>query len=65
MDERVRKRRPSEKRDMTLKITFDDSKELWHVKNERSYVQGDGISCGPNPMLLVNGDLWLSPGGFY
>jgi hypothetical protein len=34
VDERVRKRRPSEKRDMTLKITFDDSKEPWHVKNE-------------------------------
>jgi hypothetical protein len=37
-----------ERRDMVLEISFDDSKEQpWHVQNERSYVQGDGVSCGP------------------
>jgi len=33
---------------MTLEISFDDLKEEpWLVKNEHSYVQGDGDSCGP------------------
>jgi len=34
VDERVEKRRKSEKRDMMLEISFDDLKEPWHVKNE-------------------------------
>jgi hypothetical protein len=34
VDERVEKRSKSEKRDMTLEISFDDLKEPWHVKNE-------------------------------
>jgi hypothetical protein len=53
VDERVEKRRKSEKRDMTLEISFDDLKEPWHVKNEQSYVQGDGVSCGPITYLKV------------
>jgi len=33
---------------MILEISFDDLKEEpWLVKNEHSYVQGDGVSCGP------------------
>ncbi len=48
VDKHVTKRRPSERRDMTLEISFDDLKEEpWLVKNEHSYVQGDGVSCGP------------------
>jgi len=54
VDERVTKRRPSEKRDMTLEISFDDLKEEpWFVKNKHSYVQGDGVSCGPIPSLKL------------
>ncbi len=54
VDECVRKRRRKlEKRDMTLEISFDDLNEPWHVKNERSYVQGDGVSCGPIACLKV------------
>jgi hypothetical protein len=53
VDERVEKRSKSEKRDMTLEISFDDLKEPWHVKNEQSYVQGDGVSCGPIACLKV------------
>ena len=53
VDERVRKRTELERRDMVLEISFDDSKEPWHVQNERSYVQGDGVSCGPITCLKV------------
>jgi len=39
VDECVTRRRPSERRDMTLEISFDDLKEEpWLVKNEHSYV---------------------------
>jgi len=39
---------------MTLDISFDDSKEeSWLVKNEHSYVQGDGVSCGPITCLKL------------
>ena len=54
VDECVTKRRPSEKRDKTLGISFDDLKEeTWLVINEHSYVQGDGISCGPITCLKL------------
>jgi len=54
VDKRVMKRRPSEKRDMKLEISFDDLKqESWLVKNEHSYVQGDGVSCGPIACLKL------------
>jgi hypothetical protein len=42
-----------ERRHMVLDISFDDSKEPWQVKNEQSYVQGDGVSCGPIACLKV------------
>ena len=39
---------------MILDISFDDSKEeSWLVKNEHSYVQGDGVSCGPIACLKL------------
>jgi hypothetical protein len=39
---------------MALEIDFDDSKgEPWHAKNEQSYVQGDGVSCGPIACLKL------------
>ncbi len=38
---------------MVLEISFDDSKEPWHVQNEQSYVQGYGVSCGPIACLNV------------
>ena len=39
---------------MTLEISFDDLKEEpWLVKNEHSYVQGDGVSCGPITCLKL------------
>ena len=38
---------------MVLEITFDDSKEPCHVTNKRSYVQGEGVSCGPITCLKV------------
>ena len=39
---------------MVLDISFDDSKdESWHVQNEQSYVQGDGVSCGPIACLKL------------
>ena len=39
---------------MTLDISFDDSKQKsWLVQNEHSYVQGDGISCGPIACLKL------------
>ena len=61
VDERVRKRTQLERRDMALEICFDDSKnESWHVQNEQSYVQCDGVSCGPITCLKLS-----SPGGFY
>jgi len=54
VDECATKRRPSERRDMTLEIRFDDLKEEpWLVKNEHSYVQGDGVSCGPIACLKL------------
>jgi len=46
---------------MTLEISFDDLKEPWHVKNKRSYVQGDGVSCEPITCLKV----MENPEGFY
>ena len=61
VDERVRKRTQLERRDMALEICFDDSKnESWHVQNEQSYMQCDGVSCGPITCLKLS-----SPGGFY
>ncbi len=36
-----------------LEISFDDSNEPWQVNNEQSYVQGDGVSCGPIACLKV------------
>ncbi len=35
--------------DMVLEISFDDlnHQQLWHVENDQSYMQGDGVSCGP------------------
>jgi len=53
VDERVRKRTKMERIDMVLKICFDDLKETWHVKNKQSYVQCDGVSCGPIACLKV------------
>ncbi len=54
VDECATKRRPRERRDMTLDISFDDLKEEpWLVKNEHSYVQGDGVSCGPIACLKL------------
>jgi hypothetical protein len=54
VDERVRKRTKLERRDMALEIRFDVSKdESWHVQNEQSYVQGDGVSCGPIACLKL------------
>jgi hypothetical protein len=54
VDECATKRRPRERRDMTLEISFDDLKEEpWLVKNEHSYVQGDGVSCGPIACLKL------------
>ncbi len=39
---------------MALEIRFDDSKdESWHVQNKQSYVQGDGVSCGPISCLKL------------
>ena len=39
---------------MTLEISFDDLKEEpWLVKNEHSYAQGDGVSCGPIACLKL------------
>jgi len=39
---------------MTLEISFDDLKEEpWLVKNKHSYVQGDGVSCGPTACLKL------------
>jgi hypothetical protein len=39
---------------MALEIRFDDLKdESWHVQNEQSYVQGDGVSCGPIACLKL------------
>ena len=39
---------------MILEISFDDLKEEpWLVKNEHSYVQGDGVSCGPIACLKL------------
>jgi len=53
VDEHIRKRTKLETRDMVLDITFDDSKKPWQVKNNQSYVQGDGVSCGPIACLKV------------
>jgi hypothetical protein len=54
VDERVRKMTKLETRDMALEIRFDNSKdESWHVQNEQSYVQGDGVSCGPIACLKL------------
>jgi hypothetical protein len=54
VDERVRKRTNLETRDMALEIRFDDLKdESWYVQNEQSYVQGDGVSCGPIACLKL------------
>jgi len=54
VDDCATKRRPRERKDMTLDISFDDSKEeSWLVKNEHSYVQGDGVSCGPIACLKL------------
>jgi len=54
VDECATKRRPRERRDMTLEISFDDLKEEpWLVKKEHSYVQGDGVSCGPITCLKL------------
>ena len=54
VDEHVRKRTELERRDMVLEISFDVSKEQpWHVQNKRSYVQGDGVSCGPIACLTA------------
>jgi hypothetical protein len=39
---------------MTSEISFDDLKEEpWLVKKEHSYVQGDGVSCGPIACLKL------------
>ncbi len=39
---------------MTLEISFDDLKEeAWLAKNEHSYVQGYGVSCGPIACLKL------------
>ncbi len=39
---------------MTLEISFDVLKEEpWLVKNDHSYVQGDGVSCGPITCLKL------------
>jgi len=53
VNERVKKRRQVERRDVVLEICFGDLKEPWHVQNERSYVQGDDVSCGPITCLKV------------
>ncbi len=53
VDERISKRTKLERRHLVLDISFDDSKEPWQVKNEQSYVQGDGVSCGPIACLKV------------
>jgi hypothetical protein len=54
VDERVRKRTQLETRDMALEIHFDDLKdESWHVQNKQSYVQDDGVSCGPIACLKL------------
>ncbi len=41
------------RRDMLLEICFDDLKEPWHFQNKQSYMQGDGVSCGPIACLKV------------
>ncbi len=40
---------------MVLKIFFDalNHQQPWHVKNDLSYVQGDGVSCGPIACLKL------------
>ncbi len=39
---------------MAMEISFGDSKgDPWHVKNKQSYVQGDGVSCGPIACLKL------------
>jgi hypothetical protein len=55
VNERVsRKRTKLERRDMALEISFDDLKEEpWHVQNKQSYVQGDGVNCGPIACLKL------------
>jgi hypothetical protein len=41
---------------LALEIRFDDLKdESWHVQNEQSYVQDDGVCCGPIACLKLMG----------
>jgi hypothetical protein len=51
VDKHGRKKRT----DMVLEISFDDlnHQQPWHVKHDRSYVQGDGVSCGPIACLKL------------
>ena len=52
-DEHITKRTILERRHMVLVISFDDLKDPWQVKNNQSYMQGDGASCGPIACLKV------------
>ncbi len=40
---------------MVMEISFDDlnHQQPWRVKNDQSYVQGDGVSCGPIACLKL------------
>jgi hypothetical protein len=40
---------------MVLEICFNDqnNQEPWHVKNDQSYAQGGGVSCGPIACLKL------------
>ncbi len=41
--------------EMVLEISFDDlnHQQSWCVKNDQSYVQGDGVSCGSIACLTL------------
>ena len=52
-DDCIMKRTTLERRHMVFVISFDDSKDPWQVKNDQSYMQGDGVSCGPIACLKV------------
>ncbi len=51
VDKHGRKKRT----DMVLEISFDDlnHQQPWCVENDQSYVQGDGVSCGPIACLKL------------
>jgi hypothetical protein len=41
------------RRDMLIRIDFENSGIPWHVSNNKSYEQSDGINCGPVACMKI------------